>query len=366
MINLTIGKTTDTNGATLYTLTPTPVVLGNQNANAVDEVQVAGIPAEWAGLTIRAVFVPTPGAAVACILDENGRCTVSASFTGNRGEIVVDAFGEDYHAYTTPAKYTVARHQDISETVDPEYTPTQVEQILAQAQTYANDAQDARDAAQDAAASIQDMTVSAETLPAGSDASVTKTETPTVINLEFGIPRGADGQVQDVTIDGTSIVNDGVADIPHATSSTWGLFKPYTNRGLYTSNVNGAYIVKALDADITARGDYKPIVPSNLDYAVKAALTDGVGTAYTDAEKAAAHAYFGGQRYLLANFNLDGNIPWLDTYGSTYNAHHAGNAATARYLMPTYGGAITNESYVYWVRYSGAIPTGTEIVLLAR
>lgn len=154
MINLSIVKTTDTNGATLYTLTPSPVVLGNQDANAVDEVQVEGIPAEWEGLTIRAVFVPAASAAVACILDENGRCTVSESFTGNWGDIVVDAFGENYHAYTTNARYAVARHQDISETVDPEYTPTQIEQILSQAQTYANSAQDARDAAQDAAIDI--------------------------------------------------------------------------------------------------------------------------------------------------------------------------------------------------------------------
>ena len=118
-----------------------------------------------------------------------------------------------------------------------------------------------------AAQAIEAMTVSSQTLAAGSSATVTKTESGGVVNLEFGIPKGeagitpdltigtvqtlpagsqataeitgtdeepvlnlglpqgADGDVSDVQINGTSIVNQGVATIPLASPSAYGVTK---------------------------------------------------------------------------------------------------------------------------------------------
>ena len=47
--------------------------------------------------------------------------------------------------------------------------------------------------AQDAQQAIEDMSVSAESLPEGSEATVTKTESGGVVHLDFGIPVGATG-----------------------------------------------------------------------------------------------------------------------------------------------------------------------------
>ena len=46
----------------------------------------------------------------------------------------------------------------------------------------------------DATEKIENMTVSSETLPEGSDATVTKTEEEGVVNLNFGIPKGDTGE----------------------------------------------------------------------------------------------------------------------------------------------------------------------------
>lgn len=101
----------------------------------------------------------------------------------------------------------------------------------------------------------------------------------------------------DVRIDGESIVDDGVADIPRASSSAYGVVKTSETNGVSVSTSSGRlYIVRANDADILGRGNgtvYKPITPTNLDLAVKAALCDGVGAAWTEEEQAAAQARLG-------------------------------------------------------------------------
>ena len=103
------------------------------------------------------------------------------------------------------------------------------------------------------------------------------------------------GSNLDVRIDGESIVQDGVAEIPLCTTSTApGLISIdlYSNNGgLYRANEATGLIriANAKNASIDKReNSFCPIVPKNLDYAVKAAMCDGKGAAWTDAERIAA------------------------------------------------------------------------------
>lgn len=104
----------------------------------------------------------------------------------------------------------------------------------------------------------------------------------------------------DVRINGESIVKDGVAEIPLCTKSKApGLITidTYSNSGgLYrANNVTGLIrIGKASDDMISKRNNgYCPVVPTNLDYAVKAAMCDGKGAAWTADEQAAARKRMG-------------------------------------------------------------------------
>lgn len=119
----------------------------------------------------------------------------------------------------------------------------------------------------------------------------------------------ADGGVAnlDVRINSESIVHDGVAEIPLCTdSNTPGLISidPYaTNGGLYRANHKSGLIRinKATDDMISKRSNgYCPIVPNNLDYAIKAAMCDGKGAAWTADEQAAARERMGIDEWELA------------------------------------------------------------------
>lgn len=99
--------------------------------------------------------------------------------------------------------------------------------------------------------------------------------------------------VQDVQVNGVSIVTDGVANIPKASTTDLGVVKLGNNHGL---NWTEDYIVvsPATNANIDGRNNmHKPITPSNLDRAVKCAMTDGKGQAWTSEEQANARARMG-------------------------------------------------------------------------
>lgn len=121
--------------------------------------------------------------------------------------------------------------------------------------------------------------------------------------------------VGDVKINGESIVEDGVAEIPLCTKTKApGLITVdiYSNNGgLYRANNNTGLIriAKASDNSLAERtNEYCPVVPKNLDYAVKCAMCDGKGADWTTEEKAAARermdAEQGGYR-LIANMVLE-------------------------------------------------------------
>ena len=122
---------------------------------------------------------------------------------------------------------------------------------------------------------------------------------------------GSDAAATDVRIAGKSITADGVADIPAAVrgSGTYRVVKlgEYSS-GLRTNNIGELAVVDANHPviDKRAHGSY-PITTQGFDYAVKAAMCDGKGAAWTDAEQAAARKRmgFGDSLELIEVWELD-------------------------------------------------------------
>ena len=108
---------------------------------------------------------------------------------------------------------------------------------------------------------------------------------------------GSDATATDVRIAGKSITADTVADIPAAVNNgSYGVVKVGAPElGGIQINANGNLSnIAATNAQIDEHaGWFQPIVPSNLDYAVKAAMCDGKGAAWTAAEQAAARERMG-------------------------------------------------------------------------
>jgi hypothetical protein len=104
--------------------------------------------------------------------------------------------------------------------------------------------------------------------------------------------KGDKGDSVDVQINGTSIVENGIANIPMASKNNLGIVKTNDNFGIRT-NTSGEIYVFSDKSFINNRKSYQPLAIGVLDYAVKAALTDGKGESYTQEEKASARDRLG-------------------------------------------------------------------------
>ena len=105
---------------------------------------------------------------------------------------------------------------------------------------------------------------------------------------EWADPTGS--CIADVQISGESIVSDCVAIIPLALNDKAGLVRFNPNAYSIASNSDGfVYFTRANEYQISLRiGGYFPITPAIIDYSVKAAMCDGNGSAWTDAERISA------------------------------------------------------------------------------
>lgn len=105
------------------------------------------------------------------------------------------------------------------------------------------------------------------------------------------------GSNLDVRINGESIVQDGVAEIPISSHDTLGLVYTDNSAGGYTTglmNQQGRLKVNTASIDdVNKRRLRKEIDCSNFDYAVKAAMCDGKGAAWTAEEQVAARERMG-------------------------------------------------------------------------
>ena len=119
----------------------------------------------------------------------------------------------------------------------------------------------------------------------GSDASVTADN----IHAALGYT-----PVKDVYLNGESLVQDSVATIPLAGYNRLGAIQ-LDPAGFAAASVEGKLaLVPPTDAQISTHTyTQRPITPSCMDYAVKAAMCDGKGAAWTAAEQQAARERIG-------------------------------------------------------------------------
>ena len=126
---------------------------------------------------------------------------------------------------------------------------------------------------------------------------------------------GSDAAATDVRIAGKSITADGVADIPMASgnsdisdNNSYGVVKSRGSiYGIYMHE-DGICTRSANNEFIDSRTNhFCPITPAQVDYAVKAAMCDGKGAAWTAAEQAAARKRmgFGDSLELIEVWELD-------------------------------------------------------------
>lgn len=119
----------------------------------------------------------------------------------------------------------------------------------------------------------------------GSDANVTAANIQSALGY---------APVKDVQVARNSVLVDGVASIPIASASRIGVLKAYANGFFSVDSNGGAVLIPASEKEIqTHSNGLRTITPSNMDYAVKAAMCDGKSAAWTSDEQKAARDRMG-------------------------------------------------------------------------
>lgn len=145
--------------------------------------------------------------------------------------------------------------------------------------------------------------------------------------------------VTDVRIADKSITEGGVADIPAAVgnednsnNNSYGVVKSRGASFGILFHKDGICVAAAAANEIDSRKNhFKPIPPALLDYAVKVAMCDGKGAAWTAEEQAAAKERMGIDDYSLPKATA--TIPGVVKIGTGLN-------------VATDGTASVNETYV--------------------
>ena len=140
--------------------------------------------------------------------------------------------------------------------------------------------------------------------------------------------KGDPGDVQDVQVAGVSVLTDGVATIPMTGYNRLGVVQ-LDPAGFAAASVDGKLaLVPPTDAQIsTHTHTQRPITPSCMDYAVKAAMCDGKGAAWTSAEQKAARERMGVDKAyeLIESITTDGTSiveREVEPNGTPYNFSH--------------------------------------------
>lgn len=167
----------------------------------------------------------------------------------------------------------------------PEPTPSIYEQILASVKYAEQIAQSVRDDADAGKFDGAKGDPGADGAPGkdGSDATVTAE------NIEAALGYAP---VKDVQVAGTSVMTDGVANVPIANKGGLGV-SSVDDYSIGTTDAGVLFLYNSRNSDIDARSANIAVTSYNLDYAVKAAMCDGKGTAWTDAEQKAARERMG-------------------------------------------------------------------------
>ena len=166
---------------------------------------------------------------------------------------------------------------------------------------------------------------------------------------------GSDAQATDVRINGKSITANGVADIPIG-GSVAGVVKSGTGTVVGSDGV--MYTMPATHAEISSRkandgygtdnNERCVISPSRLDYAVKAAMCDGKGAAWTAAEQAAAKKRMG----ISDSGGPSSDIPYIWVYDYDFSPSEDG-LFTFR---------TTSLTCIYPQSYGADVPQSNDII----
>lgn len=135
---------------------------------------------------------------------------------------------------------------------------------------------------------------------------------------------GIDSASLDVQVNGVSIVNDGVANIPIASETVEGVAKVMKSHGIKMNTDNNALTIAfAEETNIRNRNShYNPIVPKKLDYAVKCAMTDGKGPEWTSEEKANARDRLGLEWSTVCDITLNEDTDIFELKDIEYSELH--------------------------------------------
>ena len=129
--------------------------------------------------------------------------------------------------------------------------------------------------------------------------------------------------VKDVQVAGNSVLADGIANVPIASEEKEGVIKaPLADgtSGIQFDNDNRPCVYAASEADITARQtSYRPLVPAHMDYAVKAAMCDGKGAAWTADEQKAAQERMGIDKPPVKDVQVAGSSVLVDGVANVPN-----------------------------------------------
>lgn len=201
----------------------------------------------------------------------------------------------------------LTKHQDISGKLDKDKLPEAIDDALAQAKesgefngkdgapgekgekgdpgetTYVENPYDDTEIKKEIAAKVGYSEVVGNQLLMYAD----DTKEKLLATLE--LPSG----VEDVQINGESIVENGIAEIPMMGTGKSGLIQFKNGYGL---QLIGNYLLVrgATETEITNRtGSRSPILASSIDHVVKSAMCDGKGAAWTAEEQAAARERMG-------------------------------------------------------------------------
>lgn len=186
----------------------------------------------------------------------------------------------------------------------------------------------------------------------GSDASVTAENIQSALGYT---------PVKDVRLNDESLVQDSVAKVPIAGYNRLGVVK-LDPAGFAAASVEGTLsLVPPTDAQIsTHTHTQRPITPSCMDYAVKAAMCDGKGAAWTSVEQKAARERMGIDKAyeLIETIMTDGTAiveREVEPNGTPYNLSHVVVVVTSPKNMESESTIYTHISTGDAAQYSFVI-----------
>lgn len=243
----------------------------------------------WDGFNLAAVFYCSEKQVYHVGIVDN-RCIVPREVLANPGYFYLGVMGvkDSVTRTTNVLSYRVEAGAITEGVKPPEPTPQIYEQILASVKYAEQIAQSVRDDA-DAGKFNGDKGDPGANGAPGKDGKDGSDATVTAQNIEAALGYAP---VKDVKVAGTSVMTDGVANVPIANKGGLGV-SSVDDYSMGTTDAGVLFLYSSRNGDIDARSANIAVTPYNLDYAVKAAMCDGKGAAWTADEQKAARERMG-------------------------------------------------------------------------